>query len=65
MKHSGWKRAFGDEVESEEPDAVTIRPDIGREQFAQVAVGIPARDAGLSQGRRDVVLAWGSLGGDE
>lgn len=50
-------RAWG-EVPSfwlEEPEAVTMRPEIGREQFAHVAVGTPAREVGLSQGRRDFV----------
>ena len=46
-----------------EPEAVTIRPDMGREQVAQVAVGTPARDDELSQGNRDVVFVGERFGG--
>jgi hypothetical protein len=46
-----------------EPEAVTIRPDMGREQLAQVAVGTPARDDELSQGNRDVDFVGERFGG--
>src|ERR1700722_10683457 len=47
-----------------EPEAVTIRPDMGREQVAQVAVGTPARDDELSQGNRDVDFVGEGFGGN-
>ena len=47
-----------------EPEAVTIRPDMGREQVAQVAVGTPARDDELSQGNRDVDFVGEWFGGN-
>ena len=40
-----------------------MRPEMGREQFAQVAVGTPAREEGFSQGRR--VLDGENLGGED
>lgn len=46
-----------------EPEAVTIRPDMGREQAAQVAVGTPARGDELSQGNRDVDFVGERFGG--
>jgi hypothetical protein len=46
-----------------EPEAVTIRPDMGREQVAQAAVGTPARDDELSQGNRDVDFVGERFGG--
>jgi hypothetical protein len=46
-----------------EPEAVTIRPEMGREQVAQVAVGTPARDDELSQGNRDLDFVGERLGG--
>ena len=46
-----------------EPEAVTIRPDMGREQVAQVAVGTPARVGELSQGNRDVDFVGERFGG--
>ncbi len=64
MKHSGWNIAFScDVLLVEEPEAVTMRPEIGRVQFAQVAVGTPARDVGLSHGRWDLVGE--SFGGED
>ena len=47
-----------------EPEAVTIRPEMGREQVAQVAVGTPARDDELSQGNRDLDFVGERLGGN-
>ena len=47
-----------------EPEAVTIRPEMGREQVAQVAVGTPARDDELSQGNRDLDFTGERLGGN-
>lgn len=46
-----------------EPEAVTIRPEMGREQVAQVAVGTPARGDELSQGNRDVDFVGEGFGG--
>lgn len=64
MKHSGWNRALSEEEEGPDPEAVTIRPDIGRAQFAHRAVGTPAAEEGLSQGSRgDDVFAIGSAAG--
>lgn len=47
VKHGGWKRAFCVWLASE---AVTMRPEIGNVQEAQVAVGTDLE----SQGRADV-----------
>ena len=47
-----------------EPEAVTIRPEMGREQVAQVAVGTPARDDELSQGNRDLNFVGERLEGN-
>lgn len=63
MKHSGWKRALSVEDEAPAPEAVTTLPEIGRAQFAHVAVGTPVRDDGLSQGSRDDVFAVGTFPG--
>jgi hypothetical protein len=46
-----------------DPEAVTIRPAMGREQVAQVAVGAPARDDELSHGNRDVGFVGERFGG--
>jgi hypothetical protein len=45
------------------PEAVTIRPEIGRAQFAHVAVGTPLRADGFSHGSRDDVFSVGNLAG--
>src|ERR1700733_10825620 len=47
-----------------EPEAGTIRPEMGREQVAQVAVGTPARDDELSQGNRDLDFVGERFGGN-
>ena len=65
MKHSGWNMALSCEgLFVLEPEAVTIRPEMGREQVAQVAVGTPARDDELSQGNRDLDFVGERLGGN-
>jgi hypothetical protein len=51
------------EEEEAAPEAVTTRPEMGREQLAHVAVGTPARVKGLSQGRREEGFAVGSFPG--
>ena len=66
MKHSGWNMAFRWAEWSEfEPEAVTIRPEMGREHVVHVAVGTPARVAGLSHGSLEADLVGERLAGEE
>src|SRR5437667_11883416 len=53
------------ELSDFEPEAVTIRPEIAREQAAHVAVGTPAREAWLSHGTLEEGFVGERLAGTE